>query len=107
MLDDERLANITAGLLAFGKTLVNEVLLPTVVPEAGPLVATDPYAFVIATCLDRGTRAEIIWTIPYDIKNDLGHLDPRRINQMSLDELSSLFHRLPRKPRTLELQPEP
>jgi len=74
-------------------------LLPTVIPQAAPLVSTDPYAFAIATCLDRGTRAEIIWTIPYDIKNDLGHLDPQQIYKMSLDELAALFARLLRRPR--------
>lgn len=99
MLDHDHLAKITAELIAFGKTIPKETLLPTVVPEAASLVATDPYAFAIATCLDRGMRAEIIWTIPYDIKNDLGHLDPRRIHQMSLEELDSLFKRLPRQPR--------
>jgi endonuclease III len=99
MLDHEQLAKITAELIAFGKTVPKESLLPTVVPEAASLVVTDPYAFAIATCLDRGMKAEIIWTIPYDIKNDLGHLDPRRIFQMTLDELDSLFKRLPRQPR--------
>ena len=99
MLDHERLTAITAELIAFGNAIPKESLLPTVVPEAASLVASNPYAFAIATCLDRGMRAEIIWTIPYDIKNDLGHLDPRRIYQMSLNELDDLFKRIPRKPR--------
>jgi len=44
-------------------------LLPALVPEASLLVSTDPYAFSIGVCLDRGTRAEIIvlrlffWTV--------------------------------------------
>jgi endonuclease-3 len=99
MLDHEQLTKITAELIAFGKTIPKEELLPTVVHEASSLVATDPYAFAIATCLDRGMKSEKIWTIPYDIKNDLGNLDPQRIKQMSLDELDSLFKRLPRQPR--------
>jgi endonuclease III len=98
-MPDTQLISITTALLAHGKTISAEVLLPTVIPEAAPLVAKDPYAFCIATCLDRGTRAEIIWTIPYDIKNKLGHLDPYRIDKMSLDELGILFKYLPRKPR--------
>ncbi len=98
-MSDTRLVAITNALLEYSETISTEVLLPTVIPEAGEIVAKDPYAFCIATCLDRGTRAEIIWTIPYDINNKLGHLDPYRINNMSLEELGILFKYLPRKPR--------
>lgn len=98
-MDNERLAKITEELIAFGKTIPKESLLPTVVPEAASLVAEDPYAFAMATCLDRGVKTEVIWTIPYDIRNDLGHLDPWRIHEMSLSELDTLFRRLPRQPR--------
>jgi len=96
---DDQLPMITEKLLAFVDTIPIEMLLPTVIPQAAPLVATDPYAFAIAACLDRGTKAEIIWTIPYYIKNDLGHLDPHRIYKMPLDELTALFARLPQHPR--------
>jgi endonuclease III len=106
MTDDERLTKITQGLLAFGETVSIEALFPTVVPEAALLIATDSYAFSIAVCLDRGTKVEIIWTIPYDMKNNLGHLDPRRIYQMSLDELTNLFERLPRRPRYVNDAPK-
>lgn len=99
MPNEERFPVIEQKLIAFGATIPTEELLPTVIPQAASLVATDPYAFAIATCLDRGTKADIIWTIPYDMKNDLGHLDPQRIYKMSLDELTDLFARLPRKPR--------
>ena len=67
---DTQLTAITNALLEYGKTVPSEELLPTVIPEAAEIVAKDPYAFCIATCLDRGTRAEIIWTIPYDIKKE-------------------------------------
>lgn len=99
MNDTKLLIALTERLLAFADALPTRNLLPTIVPEAAPLVMTDPYAFSIATCLDRGTKAEIIWTIPYYIKNDLGHLDPHQIYRMSLDELSDLFGRLPKRPR--------
>jgi len=106
MLDDTHLNLITQKLLEFGKTIENERLFPTVVPEAEPLVANDPYAFAIAVCLDRGTKAELIWTIPYDIKHALGHLDPQRIIQMSLDDLADMFDKLPRKPRYVNDAPK-
>ena len=94
---DQLLRKITQKLLALAEAFPIDTLLPTVIPEAKPLVATDPYAFAIATCLDRGARAEVIWTIPYDIKNDLGHLDPWQIHKMTLNELAALFARLPRR----------
>jgi endonuclease III len=106
MIDETRLNKITATLLEFTPAVPNESLFSTIVPEAAPLIETDPYAFLIAVCLDRGTRAEIIWTIPYDMKMKLGHLDPQRIYQMSLDELTELFQQLPRKPRYVNDAPK-
>ena len=90
---------ITRALLDFDSAVPASELFPTIVPEAAEIVAKDPYAHCIAACLDRGINASIIWTIPYDIKNDLGHLDPFKISQMSLNELANLFARLPRRPR--------
>ncbi|MBN2385561.1 MAG: hypothetical protein JXB85_00975 [Anaerolineales bacterium] len=90
---------ITQALLAYGETLPPTDIFPVMVPEAAELIVRDPYAFCIGTCLDRGARAEVIWTIPYDMKNALGHLDPYRIYGISLDALAGLFACLPRKPR--------
>ncbi len=105
MMDDMQVKPIAEKLLAYADTIAANVLLPTVVPQAAPLVANDPYAFAIGVCLDRGTKAEIIWTIPYYIKEDLGHLDPHQIYKMSLDELASLFERLPQRPRYVNAAP--
>ena len=74
-------------------------------PQARQLVLTDPYAFSIATCLDRGMKAEIIWTIPHDLRNRLGDLAPSRIYRMSLDELGQVIASLPRKPRFIHEAP--
>jgi endonuclease III len=90
---------IARALLAYGATIQSYELFPTVVPEAAAFATSDPYAFSIATCLDRGTKADIIWTIPYDMRSALGHLDPVRISTMAISELGDLFARLPRRPR--------
>lgn len=95
----ERMKTVTQALLDCSKSVEAEELFPVMVPEAAEIVATNPYAFSIATCLDRGTKADIIWTIPYDIKQKLGHLDPYKIYKMSLEELADLFDRLPHRPR--------
>jgi endonuclease III len=105
MMDDLQLRMTAQKLLAYGDTIASDVLLPTVIPQAAPLVANDPYAFAIGVCLDRGTKAEIIWTIPYYIKEDLGHLDPHQIYKMSVEELASLFERLPQRPRYVNAAP--
>jgi endonuclease III len=101
-----QLTTITNALLEYGKSISAEVLFPTVIPEAAGIIYKDPYAFCIATCLDRGTRAEVIWTIPYDIQKDLGHLDPGKIYAMTLDQLAALFKRLPRRPRYVNDAPK-
>lgn len=95
----DRMKSVTQSLLDFSKSIAAEELFPVKVPEAAEIVASDPYAFAIATCLDRGTLADIIWTIPYDIKQKLGHLDPYRIYKMSQEELADLFERLTYRPR--------
>lgn len=105
-MTDVRLTAITDALLNYGKSISAETLLPTVIPEAAGIVANNPYAFCIAACLDRGTRAEVIWTIPYDIQRALGHLDPDKINAMTLEQLETLFKRLPRRPRYINDAPK-
>jgi endonuclease III len=96
---DARMQAVTEALLDFSKSIESEELFPVMIPEAAEVVASDPYAFTLATCLDRGTLADIIWTIPYDIKKKLGHLDPQLIYKMSLEEIADLFHQLPHRPR--------
>jgi endonuclease III len=92
-------------LLSFSTNMDSQILFPTLETGASQLLIDDPYAFAIAVCLDRGALADLIWTIPYYIKNDLGHLDPRKIYQMSIFDLESLFQRLPKKPRFVNAAP--
>ncbi len=92
-------------LLAFSTNMDSQILFPTLETGASQLLIDDPYAFAIAVCLDRGAKADLIWTIPYYIKNDLGHLDPGNIYQMSVSDLESLFQRLPKKPRFVNAAP--
>ena len=101
----EQQTKITKALLAYGEEVSNKELFPTLYPEATPLVANDPYAFLIAMCLDRGSRAEVIWTIPYFMKQELGHLDPNLIYQMSMEDLENFFKRLPKKPHYINAAP--
>jgi endonuclease III len=96
---------LISNLLALGSDLDPALLFPAIIPQAAKFAVTDPYAFSIATCLDRGTRAEIIWTIPYDLRERLGHLDPSRVYQMSIDELRVLVMSLTRKPRYVNAAP--
>jgi endonuclease III len=96
---NDRRKKVTQALLGCSKHVEAEVLFPVMVPGAAEIITSNPYAFSIATCLDRGTKADIIWTIPYDINKKLGHLDPYRFYKMSLEELADLFTSLPRRPR--------
>ncbi|MFW6116640.1 MAG: hypothetical protein ACOC6F_02840 [bacterium] len=88
---------VAGRLRELTKTLRRSELFPTHDPEASELVATNPYAYVLAVSLNTQTKAEIIWTIPLDLQEELGHLDPARIARMSLEELDRIFRRLLRR----------
>jgi endonuclease III len=90
---------LVSALLNYGKSQPARRLFPTVVPEASEFALSNPFAFALASCLDRGTRAEIIWNIPYDLDQRLGHLDPCLLSRLSEDELALLVSEIPRKPR--------
>lgn len=79
--------------------IVLERFFPTLVKGASAFALGNPYAFLIASCLDRGTKSEIIWTIPYDLSKELGHLDVQTVAAMPHSELDTAVRRLPRKPR--------
>jgi endonuclease III len=89
----------TRVLLDLKKRMINDVLFPVLEEEARQWVPSSPYAFCLAICLDRCTKAEIIWTIPYWLSNLTGHLDPQKFNQMTLLQLADLINKLPKKPR--------
>ena len=102
---DER-GPVARALLDFARQIDPFELFPSHDPRASRLVAQDPSAFAMALCLDRQTKAETIWTIPYDVQASLGHLDPARIVAMTLADLESLFRRLPHKPRFVNDAPQ-
>lgn len=104
-MDRIQLDKIKQSLFDCAERFKTPDLFPTLVPEALELVMSDPYAFVLAISLDRGMKADVIWTIPYYLKNELGHLDPERINSMSLEDLSATFAKLPKRPRYIHDAP--
>jgi len=97
---------VTGALLELGREIGRGELFPVLVPAAAELVSTDPYAFSLATCVDRGAKAEVIWTIPYYLKSFLGHLDPLLIDKMSIPELTTVLTKLPRRPRYVNDAPK-
>jgi len=78
---------IKEALLRFAPSIQPESYFPAKSPEASQLIISDPYAFLIASCLDRGTKVEIIWSIPLALKNQLTHLDPGKIHEMASGEI--------------------
>lgn len=96
---------ILNALLQYKDIFGQEELTPAKTPEAVQLIHDNSFAFISACCLDRGTKAEIIWTIPYWIKQQVGHYDPFRFYIMSPDQIASLFDKLPQKPRYTNAAP--
>jgi endonuclease III len=96
---------ILSALLQYKKVFDKEELTPAKCSEAVKLIHENSFAFISACCLDRGTKAEIIWTIPYWLYQMVGHYDPLRFYSMKLDQITFLFDRLPQKPRYTNAAP--
>lgn len=96
---------ILNDLLQYKAVFDQEELTPAKTPEAVELIHDNSFAFISACCLDRGTKAEIIWTIPYWISQQVDHYDPLRFRTMNLDQIAVLFERLPQKPRYTNAAP--
>ena len=105
MSNEKNLSLITSRLLELRDHVDSSYLFPTPEPSARTLIKANPFAFCAAVCLDRGTKADIIWTIPYWIQQRVGHFDPQRFYKLSLEEIRELFDALPKKPRYTNAAP--
>jgi len=91
-------------LLEFAETINAQELVPVLEKEAAELI-NDPFAFALAGVLDRGIKSELIWTIPYYIKKQLGELNPHFFANASIEDLQEIFQKLPKKPRYINDAP--
>ena len=57
-------------------------------PESRALVERDDMAFLIGAISTRGVRASAAWRVPLELLRRLGHLDPRRIMAMDVEDLA-------------------
>ncbi len=96
---------IVSALLALGRSLDPRDLFPAVVPEAAAFASTDPFAFLMASCLDRGAVSEVIWTVPFDLRCALGELSPVKLASMRVSDLDAVLRTLSRKPRHIHDAP--
>lgn len=63
-------------------------------PEWAPanqLLLQNPFAFLLGVIYDQGQGAESAWRYPYQLQQQLGHLDPRQIADMHLIDLDRIF----------------
>jgi len=93
------------ALLDFGKRIYPRDLFPVRCEEAAVLIEKNPFAFAFAAVLDRGTKAEIIWTVPYYIQKYTGDLNPHFFANKSIEELENIFQSLLEKPRYINDAP--
>lgn len=69
--------------------------------DADKFLRDDPFAFLIAACIDRGAKAETIWTVPYLLAQKLGHLDPNFFMNSKIEDIENVLRSLSKKPRYL------
>lgn len=105
MSNEKNLSLIASLLLELRDHVDSSYLFPTPEPKARMLIKANPFAFCAAVCLDRGTKSDIICTIPYWIQQKVGHFDPQRFYKFSSEEIRELFDTLPKKPRFINDAP--
>jgi uncharacterized HhH-GPD family protein len=64
--------------------------------EANRLNSSDPFAFLLASCIDRQMSWETIWHYPLWIQEKLGHLDPVIFSKMEVEEIEGIIRSLPK-----------
>jgi endonuclease-3 len=64
--------------------------------DANQLNKSDPFAFLLACCIDRQMSWEIVWHFPLWIKEKIGHLDPTLLSKMSVGEIEQILRILPK-----------
>ena len=91
-------SKVTA-LLGFATRIQPKELFPVLQEGAASVIEENPFAFALAAVLDRGTKSEIIWTIPYYLTKKIGDLTPTFFIGKSLKDLEMIFRSLPLRPR--------
>lgn len=96
-------------ILEYGKQISNHKPGITVEFTSNELVnqllQENSNAFLFAVLLDQGIQAERAWAGPFELKNRIGHLDPKRIANMPLEELRSAFIEPPALHRYVDKMP--
>ncbi|NCV21844.1 MAG: hypothetical protein EBV45_07845 [Chloroflexi bacterium] len=67
--------------------------------DSDQLLRSDSMAMLIGLVLQRGMPAERVWQIPLHLRAKMGHLDPARIAQMSVEAMTSALADLDVRPR--------
>lgn len=67
--------------------------------DADKFLRGNLYAFLMAALMQRGSRAEAVWEIPFHLFNKLDHLDPLAFSKMTSEQLEEILRSLPQKPR--------
>lgn len=92
MADKEK---IVAKIIEFGKN-INYERPYTPNKEANALVTENRLAWLFAVINDQGMKAEKVWAIPYELKKRLGHLEIKKLAQMSDEELLAIYEQKPK-----------
>lgn len=92
-------------MLELGEEIQPRELFPTLEDGAASLIEENPFAFALAAVLDRGLSAEVIWTIPYYLRERVGELNPEFFASKSIEEIRDILESLPKKPRYINAAP--
>lgn len=93
------------AILDFGEKAQAEMTLQRVVsPEVFAFVRDEPNAFLFGLIADQSVRAEIAWSLPFRLRERLGHFEMIKIVKMKPEELGAVLATKPalhRYPNTM------
>lgn len=96
---------LRSAILGYGEKAQAEMTLKRIVPsDVFAFVRDEPNAFLFGLIADQSVRAEIAWSLPFRLKERLGHLEIPKIARMKPGELGAVLATKPalhRYPNTM------
>ncbi|MBN8580631.1 MAG: endonuclease III [Anaerolineae bacterium] len=85
-------AQIKVSILLYSEKIRNELGLHNLLgKDEFELIQNDSNAFLFGLISDQSVKAEIAWSLPFELRKRINHLDLERLSIMTIDELTEIL----------------